>query len=193
MQDLTRTTCAGRLNLIIYYSHGTETVRSAIFQHIATLKQTFEGVPLIVLSDDFDAEDPATIRGALNCGARAFIPTQRTGIRIVLAAIRVVHAGGSFAPLDLLLGSRHDTTNQPSRSEYLHCLTSQQARVLFLLQKGKANKNIAYELGLSESTVKVHVRNIMRRMGATNRTQAAYKAQVLWGEKGFAGSVGHLD
>jgi DNA-binding NarL/FixJ family response regulator len=47
------------------------------------------------------------------------------------------------------------------------------------LQQGKANKIIAYELGMSESTVKVHVRNIMRKMGATNRTQVAYKAQSL--------------
>ncbi len=48
------------------------------------------------------------------------------------------------------------------------------------LKQGKANKIIAHELGMSESTVKVHVRNIMRKMGATNRTQAAYKAQGLW-------------
>jgi DNA-binding NarL/FixJ family response regulator len=51
--------------------------------------------------------------------------------------------------------------------------------VLSLLRLGKANKIIAYELGMSESTVKVHVRNIMRRMGATNRTQAVYKSQQL--------------
>jgi DNA-binding NarL/FixJ family response regulator len=49
--------------------------------------------------------------------------------------------------------------------------------VLTHLRQGKANKIIAYELGMKESTVKVHVRNIMRKMGATNRTQAVYKAQ----------------
>ena len=49
------------------------------------------------------------------------------------------------------------------------------------LNRGRANKTIAYELGMSESTVKVHVRNIMRKMNATNRTQAVYKARKLWG------------
>ena len=51
--------------------------------------------------------------------------------------------------------------------------------VLAQLRQGKANKLIAHELSMSESTVKVHVRNIMRKMGATNRTQAVYKAQQL--------------
>jgi DNA-binding NarL/FixJ family response regulator len=51
--------------------------------------------------------------------------------------------------------------------------------VLSHLKQGKANKTIAHELGMSESTVKVHVRNIMRTMGATNRTEAACKAQLL--------------
>ncbi len=51
--------------------------------------------------------------------------------------------------------------------------------VLSHLQQGKANKIIAHELSMSESTVKVHVRNIMRKVGATNRTQAAYKARQM--------------
>ena len=50
--------------------------------------------------------------------------------------------------------------------------------VLSQLQRGKANKIIAFDLGMSESTVKVHIRNIMRKMGATNRTQVVYKATM---------------
>jgi hypothetical protein len=53
--------------------------------------------------------------------------------------------------------------------------------VLTLLQRGKANKIIAHELCMSENTVKIHVRNIMRKMNATNRTQAVDKARALWG------------
>ena len=53
-------------------------------------------------------------------------------------------------------------------------LTVRQGDVMEQLQLGKANKIIAFDLGMSESTVKVHVRNIMRKMGATNRTQAAF-------------------
>jgi DNA-binding NarL/FixJ family response regulator len=58
-------------------------------------------------------------------------------------------------------------------------LTSRQINVLARLRQGKANKIIAHELQMSESTVKVHVRNIMRKMGATNRTQAVYNARQL--------------
>ena len=68
-------------------------------------------------------------------------------------------------------------------------LTPRQATVLSLLQQGKANKIIAYELGMSESTVKVHIRNIMRKIGATNRTQAIYKLQQLSDEKALGMSA----
>jgi DNA-binding NarL/FixJ family response regulator len=55
--------------------------------------------------------------------------------------------------------------------------TRREAQVLEQLQQGKANKVIAYELNISESTVKVHVRNIMKKLHATNRTQVAFLAQ----------------
>jgi DNA-binding NarL/FixJ family response regulator len=58
--------------------------------------------------------------------------------------------------------------------------------VLAQLDRGKANKLIAFELGMSESTVKVHVRNIMRKLSATNRTQAVYKARKLWSSEEMA-------
>jgi DNA-binding NarL/FixJ family response regulator len=68
-------------------------------------------------------------------------------------------------------------------------LTARQKAVLAQLQQGKANKIIAHELGMSESTAKVHIRNIMRKMGATNRTQAAFNALKLCAERGEAFAV----
>jgi DNA-binding NarL/FixJ family response regulator len=62
-----------------------------------------------------------------------------------------------------------------------HRLTHRETEVLALVRQGKANKTIAYELGMSGSTVKVHVRHIMRKMGATNRTQAAFNVTRLPG------------
>ena len=53
------------------------------------------------------------------------------------------------------------------------------------MRRGQANKIIAYELTVTESTVKVHIRNIMRKMGATNRTEAVYKSQQLWRDAGI--------
>ena len=58
--------------------------------------------------------------------------------------------------------------------------------MLAQLQQGKANKIIAHELGMSESTAKVHIRNIMRKMGATNRTQAAFNALKFCADRGDA-------
>jgi DNA-binding NarL/FixJ family response regulator len=59
--------------------------------------------------------------------------------------------------------------------------TARQAAVIDALRRGKANKIIAYELNMRESTVKVHVRNIMKKLNAKNRTEVAYRANELLG------------
>ena len=57
--------------------------------------------------------------------------------------------------------------------------TNRQSAVFEALKRGKANKTIAYELNMRESTVKVHVRHVMRKLKATNRTEAVYKLNEL--------------
>jgi DNA-binding NarL/FixJ family response regulator len=174
------------VDLIIYYSHASEGSEAAAMQNVAAIRQAFVDIPLIVLSDAEDAQQPKTIRSTLKSGAHGFIPTRTTGIPIALAAIRFVKAGGTFAPLDLLLTNRSERGSALPEAARQSRLTTRQMAVLSHLQQGKANKIIAHELGMSESTVKVHVRNIMRKMGATNRTQAAYKAQKIWDNAEFA-------
>jgi len=168
------------LDTIIYYAHATEASDAVILHNIASIRETFPDVPLIVLSDAEDAHQPKTIRRTLKSGAHGLIPTRTTGIPVAVAAIRFVKAGGTFAPLDMLLTGRTERHVPSSDVSRQMRLTARQMTVLSHLQQGKANKIIAHELGMSESTVKVHVRNIMRKMGATNRTQAAYKAQKFW-------------
>jgi DNA-binding NarL/FixJ family response regulator len=164
----------GDLDLIIYHPHGTEISETTIMQTSAAICQAFPAVPVIVFSDADLIQQSKFMRAALRSGARGFVPTQTASLAITLAAINFVKAGGTFAPVDLLL------TTRPNRSPgRQNRLTSRQTAVLNHLQQGEANKIIAYELGMSESTVKVHVRNIMRKMGATNRTQVAYKAHKL--------------
>ena len=172
------------LDVIIYYSHATEASEAAMMHNIKVIRQAFDAVPLVVLSDADDAQQTDTVRGAMKSGAHGFIPTKTTGIPIALAAMRFARAGGTFAPLEILLANGPDSAPPPSEPVRQKRLTSRQMAVLSHLQQGKANKIIAYELSMSESTVKVHVRNIMRKMGATNRTQAAYKAQMLLRELG---------
>lgn len=167
-------------DVLVYFSHATSTSDIAFSRDITAIRQAFPGIPLVVFSDAEDAQNPRTIRNVLKCGAHGFVPTRITGIPIALAAINFVKAGGTFAPVDMLLSGRPERNSEPSDTARVSGLTSRQMAVLSHLQQGKANKIIAHELSVSESTVKVHVRNIMRKMGATNRTQAAYKAQKLW-------------
>ena len=166
-------------DLVLYHAHSSETES---LHNISMLLRSLSSVPLIVLSDAEDAHQPETICSTLQQGAQGFIPTRTMGIPMIVAAIRLVEAGGTFAPLDLLFKGSSPVPEPkaaapaPARQDRL---TSRQIIVLRHLQQGKANKIIAHELGMSESTVKVHVRNIMRKMGATNRTQAVYKAQSV--------------
>lgn len=166
-----------RFDLIIYYSHVSEI---EIIDNIAALRRSFQGMPVIVLSDAEDAQQSRTIRNVLKQGAHGFIPTRSMGIPTIVAAIRFVHAGGTFAPSDLLPASEPDPVREAPATAPAYRLTSRQIMVLEHLQQGKANKIIAHELGMSESTVKVHIRNIMRKMGATNRTQVAYRAKSFY-------------
>jgi DNA-binding NarL/FixJ family response regulator len=130
--------------------------------------------PVIVMATIEAPREIHTVRELLRTGARGYIPTLSTDLSSALAAIRFVVNGGTYAPLDNLLKPKTKSANviHPSK------LTDRQLEVLLKLREGKANKVIAYELGLTESTVKVHVRNIMRRFRATNRTQAVYRSNM---------------
>jgi DNA-binding NarL/FixJ family response regulator len=173
----------GTFDLIIFYSHASYDV---CLQEIAAIRQTLGAAPLIMLSDLEDSHQLNVIRGALRAGANGFISTRSTGLAMTLSAIRFVQAGGTFAPLEMLLA---DASAPPAAAPVAvspYRLTARQKAVLAQLQQGKANKIIAHELGMSESTAKVHIRNIMRKMGATNRTQAAFNALKLCSERGDA-------
>jgi DNA-binding NarL/FixJ family response regulator len=139
---------------------------------ISELVATFQTAAVVVVADN---DDLTFILKALELGVRGYIPTT-VGIEICMQAIELAIAGGKFVPassvltLRKLLGGRSD--------EFRHITTSftaRQSAVAEGLRRGKANKIIAYELNLCESTVKVHIRNIMKKLGATNRTEVAYK------------------
>jgi DNA-binding NarL/FixJ family response regulator len=177
------------LDLIIYYSHHSQANSASdtsLPHHLSALGKAFPTIPLVVLSDADDAQRLKTFRDTLKGGAHGFIPTRTTGIPIVIAALRLIKAGGTFAPMDLMLANKPDFERTLPDTVRQNPLTSRQMVVLAHLQRGSANKIIAHELDMSESTVKVHVRNIMRKVGATNRTQAVYKAQKLLENAGFA-------
>jgi DNA-binding NarL/FixJ family response regulator len=147
---------------------------------IDSLKLAFQSAPVIILSDQ---EANEWVLEAFESGARGYIPTRSTSMAVAVEIIRLVKAGGTFVPPTSL----HMIQRQlPPRELMLgEPFTSRQMSVLLHLTRGKSNKVIAYELGMSESTVKVHVRKIMQKMRATNRTEAAFRARNLdWGDGG---------
>lgn len=173
---------SSNFNLIIYHLHADDVADTTMAQTIATISQAFPTTPVMVFSDADRAQHQTIMRSILESGARGFIPTQTAGLPITSAAITLVSAGGTFVPANLMLTAPQDRS--PGR------LTARQGAVFTRLRLGKPNKIIAYELGMSESTVKVHVRNIMQKMGATNRTQAAYKGQRFSSDFEGARSIG---
>ena len=171
------------LDLIVYHSHENDT-DTGWLDDIAALRETLTSVQIVVLSD-VSAIEHAIVREVLNRGASGFVMTDSTSLQMVVSAISLVGSGGTFVPRDFLFMDREPA--QPTIARPLSevgRLTQREIAVLALMKHGKPNKIIAHELGMSASTVKVHVRHIMRKMGAANRTQAALNADKLLGHAG---------
>lgn len=124
-------------------------------------------LPIVVISAH---DDPVTIRRALELGASGFI-SKSASMEDIRNAVRTVLDGGIAAPAAIDLGEERDPeiSNLIRR---LQTLTPQQTRVLSMLGEGLLNKQIAYELGVSEATVKAHVSAILQKLGVDSRTQA---------------------
>jgi DNA-binding NarL/FixJ family response regulator len=135
-----------------------------------------------VLADRDDADE---VNCALTHGVRGYIPTSIEW-EVAVAALRLISAGGTFVPADALRSTAAKPDDQPEgerqgRSDGLD-LTPRELSVIDLLREGKPNKLIAAQLDMQENTVKVHVRNILKKLNATNRTHAAFVANRLLGQ-----------
>jgi DNA-binding NarL/FixJ family response regulator len=147
------------------------------FTGLKLLRQRYPDIPVVILSA-FD--DQPTINRVLNNGAAGFIPKSYSGEQLLDAISQVLsghtfHPGGvaSTAQLDNetpVLSSR----NNLSPTEY--GLTGRQSEVLGLMSKGRSNREIALQLGLSEGTVKLHVAAIFKSLGVNSRAQAIVMA-----------------
>jgi DNA-binding NarL/FixJ family response regulator len=153
----------------VFFSTGTSHITN---EDLDPIRVEMPSVPILMISD---IDDVYYIVQALDFGIRGFIPTN-TALSVLVGAIRLVEAGGTFIPVSALTAAVQGKvmTKPLPNAETTIFLTPRQAEVLALLRQGKPNKLIAYELSMCEGTVKVHVRNIMRRFKATNRTQLAF-------------------
>jgi DNA-binding NarL/FixJ family response regulator len=135
------------------------------------VRSRYPGVPVVVLSGRTGRED---IMGALNRGANGYLPKILSG-KAMLAALRLVMSGETYVP-SILMDERARPgargADQAGGAPGIEALTERERDVLDFLCQGKSNKEIARDLAIREVTVKVHVGNIMRKLGAANRTQA---------------------
>jgi DNA-binding NarL/FixJ family response regulator len=113
----------------------------------------------------------------IDAGANGYI-SMSAGFEVFAQAIRFVGAGGTYVPPQCLLSARRATA-AASEQVAENGVTVRELKVIQGIRQGKPNKVIAYELNMCESTVKVHVRNIMKKLNARNRTEVAMKAGDL--------------
>jgi len=152
---------------------------------LTVLKELCIIAPVVILSA---VDSPNLMAEAFESGARGYILTESTSVELAIEIIRLVKVGGTFVPPTRWFLQRANHQDTTPRGTTTQQFTPRQMAVLDHLKLGKANKVIAYELAMSESTVKVHIRNIMKKMKATNRTEVACRAQTfLLSEAGLAG------
>ncbi|WP_316228594.1 response regulator transcription factor [Bradyrhizobium sp. SZCCHNR2023] len=146
------------------------------FSGLIYLRAQYSAIPVVIVSA---TDDGGTIRRSLDFGASGFIP-KRFGVDPLRDAIVKVLAGDVWVPPDTDLSAAADPEMSKLRDR-LVTLTPQQVRVLMMLSQGLLNKQIAYELGVSEATIKAHVSAILQKLGVESRTQAVIAAAKIAG------------
>jgi DNA-binding NarL/FixJ family response regulator len=145
------------------------------FAGLVYLCKRYPSVPVIIISAN---EDPVVIQRALAHGAAGFIP-KSSSIDTITEAINAVLMGEIWSPETRQPNLPGKNISEVELAERMAQLTPQQFKVLMMMSQGLLNKQIAYDLGVSEATIKAHVTAIMHKLGVTNRTQAVLAASRL--------------
>ncbi|MET0969172.1 MAG: response regulator transcription factor [Tardiphaga sp.] len=146
------------------------------FSGLIYLRAQYPAIPVVIVSA---SDDVGTIRQSLDFGASGFIP-KRFGVDTLRDAIMKVMEGDIWVPPDVDMAAAADPEMTKLRDR-LVTLTPQQVRVLMMLSEGLLNKQIAYELGVSEATIKAHVSAILQKLNVESRTQAVIAAAKISG------------
>jgi DNA-binding NarL/FixJ family response regulator len=141
------------------------------FSGLMYLRAQYPSLPVAIVSAN---DDPAVIGRCMEFGAAGFLP-KTLGAEALRGAIARVLSGETWTPPDIELAGAADVETA-ALIRRLSTLTPQQVRVLMMLSGGLLNKQIAFELGVSEATVKAHVSAILQKLGVESRTQAVIAA-----------------
>jgi DNA-binding NarL/FixJ family response regulator len=144
------------------------------FSGLMALRAEFSSLPIVVVSA---SDDVGTVRRAIELGASGFI-SKSSGIDDIRLAIQTVLEGDVWVPASYQDGKDHDP-DVDDLINRLRTLTPQQSRVLGMLGEGLLNKQIAYELSVSEATVKAHVSAILLKLNVDSRTQAVIQLSKI--------------
>jgi DNA-binding NarL/FixJ family response regulator len=144
------------------------------FSGLLFLRADYPQVPVMIVSAN---DDPGVVKRCIDFGALGFMP-KTLDAEEMARAVRSVLAGNVWVPagIDFSAGQDNETADTIRR---LMTLTPQQVRVLMMLSEGLLNKQIAYELSVSEATVKAHVSAILQKLGVDSRTQAVILASKI--------------
>src|SRR6202043_2860862 len=168
--------------LVVVYIRNVGLTSTYVQSALELLRVRLPEASTVVLSD---RDDVAEVNRALTHGVRGYIPTS-VECGVAVAALRLISAGGTFVPAGALRSTAAKLDGQPEGERQRRSdgrdLTPRELSVIDLLREGKPNKLIAARLDMQESTVKVHVRNILKKLNATNRTHAAFVANRLLGQ-----------
>ena len=144
------------------------------FSALVHLRAVHPQLPIVMVSA---REEPEVVRRALDHGAVGFIPKSADAATLS-RALRQVLDGERWLP-EAALAAPAISEDERAVAARVRELTPQQFRVLQMLGTGLLNKQIGYELGVSEATIKAHMTAILRKLGASNRTQAILMAGKL--------------
>lgn len=145
------------------------------FAGLVYLCKRYPSVPVVIISAN---EDPLVIHRALDHGAAGFIP-KSSDLKTITNAIGDILMGEIWAPESAATDLPGKNTSELELAERMAKLTPQQFKVLMAVSQGLLNKQIAYDMNISEATVKAHVTAIMNKLGVSNRTQAVLAASKL--------------
>jgi DNA-binding NarL/FixJ family response regulator len=145
------------------------------FAGLVYLCKRYPSVPVVIISAN---EDPVVIKRALEHGAAGFIP-KSSSIDTITEAIGAILMGEIWSPASTQSNLPGRNVSELELAEHMAQLTPQQFKVLMMMSQGLLNKQIAYDLDVSEATIKAHVSAIMNKLGVSNRTQAVLAAHKL--------------
>lgn len=124
-------------------------------------------------------DNTAQASEAIRLGARGYLSSS-VSLEITVHALKLIRAGGIYVPANLLGAARSGDWQGPTDQQLLRLFSPRELEVARAMRKGQPNKVIALELKMSESTVKVHVRNIIKKLNVKNRTEVAFRTQGLF-------------